>query len=87
MSSVAANTLDDYMSAFDGGDEIGGVGGMDFQQNGEIDIWKQMGTTNKQKRSRRRKTKKTNTTNIESILNDSNYDNQNKNGLFDNCSK
>ena len=54
---------------------------MEFQQNGEIDIVKQMGTTNKQKEVGGEK-QKTNTTNIESILNDSNYDNQTKMGYL-----
>tara|TARA_B100001094_G_scaffold293754_1_gene313863 strand:+ start:1218 stop:5690 length:4473 start_codon:yes stop_codon:yes gene_type:complete len=74
-SIVAGNTLDDYMGAFDGNDEIGG-----FEQS-KVDICENDGEVKSQRKSKL-KNKSTNKTDIESILNDSNYDNQTKMGYL-----
>ena len=73
--TIAENTLDDYMSAFDGGDETGGFG------QGDVDICENDGNI-KSKKKPATKNKKINTTTIESILTDSSYDNQTKMGYL-----
>ena len=73
-ASIVANTLDDYMGAFDGGDETG-------VEQGGIDICEEI-TTSKSKKKIKPKVKNPKTTTIESILNDSNYDNQTKMGYL-----
>jgi len=73
-ASIVANTLDDYMGAFDGGDETG-------VEQGGIDICEEV-TTSKSKKKIKPKVKNPKTTTIESILNDSNYDNQTKMGYL-----
>ena len=72
--NIAANTLDDYMTAFDGNED-------NNIENKEIDICED---SDKIKNKRKSKPKKnnTNTTTITSILNDSNYDNQTKMGYL-----
>ena len=74
-SIVAGNTLDDYMGAFDGNDETGGY------EQGEVDICENDGEVKSQRKSKL-KNKSTNKAGIESILNDSNYDNQTKMGYL-----
>ena len=73
-ASIVANTLDDYMGAFDGGDNTG-------LEQGGIDICEEV-TASKSKKKIKPKVKNPKTTTIESILNDSNYDNQTKMGYL-----
>ena len=75
-TSIATNTMDDFMTAFDGGDEPGR-----FEQN-DVDICEDDTKTMKSKRKPKGKIKNKNTTNIESILTDTNYDNQTKMGYL-----
>lgn len=72
--TIAENTMDDYMSAFDGGEETGG-----FCQ--DVDICEH-NENKKGKKKSTSKEKKINTTNIESIITDSNYDTQTKMGYL-----
>lgn len=72
--NVAANTLDEYMAAFDGGEE------KNFE-NVEVDICETSDVVKNKRKSKPKKNNK-NTTDIISILNDSNYDNQTKMGYL-----
>lgn len=74
-SNIAENTLDDYMTTFDGGEETSGFG------QDEVDIC-EPSEHKKAKKKSTGKDKKIKTANIESILNDSNYDNQTKMGYL-----
>tara|TARA_Y100000389_G_scaffold67400_1_gene63688 strand:+ start:361 stop:4125 length:3765 start_codon:yes stop_codon:yes gene_type:complete len=72
--NIAANTLDDYMTAFDGNED-------NNIENKEIYICEDSDKIKNKKKSKPKKNN-TNTTTITSILNDSNYDNQTKMGYL-----
>jgi DNA polymerase elongation subunit (family B) len=74
-AAFVANTMDDYISAFDGGYDAVGL------EQSEADIC-ETGGIRKTKKKSNIKHKKNNTTTIASILNDTNYDNQTKMGYL-----
>jgi DNA polymerase elongation subunit (family B) len=74
-AAFVANTMDDYISAFDGGYDAVGL------EQSEADIC-ETGGIRKTKKKSNIKHKKINTTTIVSILNDTNYDNQTKMGYL-----
>ena len=75
-SSIGANTMDDFMTAFDGRDEPGGFG------QEEVDICENENEQKSKKKKGVKKDKKDTGVNIVSILNDANYDNQTKMGYL-----
>ena len=78
-SSFGTNTMDNFMTVFDGGDESSGF------DSTEVDICEtdnDFSKTKKKSNTKSNKNKKNNTIVIESILNDSNYDNQTKMGYL-----
>jgi len=75
VASVVANTMDEYMTAFDGGDE----NGFDKQ---DVDICENDNNQKSKNKKSVKKGKKDIGVNIVSILNDVNYDNQTKMGYL-----